>query len=183
MNHKINYRTILETSNGNLAKLHDIVLKALEEEELISEKLKNNQDLSLAEKMADRVASFGGSWRFIITFSIIILIWISTNVLLLKNHGFDPYPFILLNLMLSCIAALQAPIIMMSQNRKEERDRLRAEQDYMINLKAEIEIRTLHDKIDLLITEQMKNLFDIQKVQMDSIDKLRKTLHEHLKPG
>lgn len=181
MNKKINYRRILETSDGNLTKLHDIVLKALEEEELISEKLKNSQDLSLGEKMADRVASFGGSWRFIILFTIILLIWISINVIWFHNQGFDPYPFILLNLMLSCIAALQAPIIMMSQNRKEERDRLRAEQDYMVNLKAEIEIRTLHDKIDLLITEQMKNLFEIQKVQMESIDKLGKTLHEHLK--
>jgi uncharacterized membrane protein len=181
MNKKINYRSILETSDGNLAKLHDIVLKALEEEELISEKLKNNQDLSLGEKMADRVASFGGSWRFIILFSVIIFVWIGINTFWFHNQGFDPYPFILLNLMLSCIAALQAPIIMMSQNRKEERDRLRAEQDYMVNLKAEIEIRTLHDKIDLLITDQMKNLFDIQKAQMESMDKLSKTLHEHLK--
>ena len=105
----------------------------------------------------------------------------SINVFALSNKGYDPYPFILLNLILSSIAALQAPVIMMSQNRKEERDRERAEDDYMVNLKSEIEIRNLHEKIDLLISEQMKNLFEIQQVQLNQIDALDKQLKVHLK--
>jgi uncharacterized membrane protein len=105
----------------------------------------------------------------------------SLNVFIYLDKGFDPYPFILLNLILSTIAAIQAPVIMMSQNRKEERDRQRAEDDYMVNLKSEIELRNLHEKIDLLITEQMKNLFEIQQSQMDKIEMLDNRLKNHLK--
>jgi len=92
------------------------------------------------------VANFGGSWAFIISFFVVLLIWIVFNSLALKNLAFDPYPFILMNLILSCIAALQAPIIMMSQNRQEEKDRKRSENDYLINLKSELEIRSLNQK-------------------------------------
>jgi uncharacterized membrane protein len=107
--------------------------------------------LTFGQKTADKVASFGGSWTFIISFFVFIIIWISANVFLLFNKGFDPYPFILLNLILSCLASLQAPIIMMSQNRQEEKDRERAKKDYEINLKAEMEIKMLNQKIDKLI--------------------------------
>lgn len=113
---------------------------------------------TLGQRLADRVASFGGSWKFIILFSIIIFIWIIINIMFLADKGFDPYPFILLNLILSCLAALQAPVIMMSQNRQEEKDRERSQQDYMINLKTELEIRILHEKLDHLIIQQQQEL-------------------------
>ncbi|HUH26246.1 MAG TPA: DUF1003 domain-containing protein [Flavobacterium sp.] len=123
--------------------------------------------LTLSARVADKVATFGGSWTFILSFLFFLLLWIAANIYLLNNKGFDPYPFILLNLILSCVAALQAPIIMMSQNRQEEKDRARAKNDYMINLKSELEIRLLHEKIDHLIMHQQQELLEIQKVQTD----------------
>jgi uncharacterized membrane protein len=116
------------------------------------------------------VADFGGSWTFIISFLLFIVVWIAANVYILVNKGFDPYPFILLNLILSCIAALQAPVIMMSQNRQEEKDRNRAKKDYMINLKSELEIRMIHDKIDHMIMHQQQELIEIQKVQIEMMN-------------
>ncbi|HNW52937.1 MAG TPA: DUF1003 domain-containing protein, partial [Bacteroidales bacterium] len=110
------------------------------------------------------------SWTFIISFGVFILLWISLNVFWLLNKGFDPYPFILLNLILSCLAALQAPVIMMSQNRQEEKDRERAKKDYMINLKSELEIRTLHEKIDHFIMDQQQELLDLQKEQVNMMN-------------
>ena len=179
-----NYKDLLSTTNTDTAKLHQIVLKAIEEEQLLSRKLLNKPDelpQTIGDKLADKVAAFGGSWKFIIIFTIFLIIWMSINVFALNDKGYDPYPFILLNLILSSIAALQAPVIMMSQNRKEERDRQRAEDDYMVNLKSEIEIRNLHEKIDLLISEQMKNLFEIQQLQLSQIEALDKQLKVHLK--
>jgi uncharacterized membrane protein len=127
------------------------------------------------------VAQFGGSWKFIISFLVIMCIWITFNVLALSAKQFDPYPFILLNLILSCIAALQAPIIMMSQNRVEEKDRKRSENDYLINLKAEIQIRSLHQKIDLLQEEQIKSLFETQALQMKMLKTIDDKLNKHIK--
>ena len=178
------YKDLLITTNSTTAKLHQIVLKAIEEEQLISQKLLKKTDevpQTIGEKMADKVATFGGSWKFIIIFTIFLIIWMGFNVIALSDKGFDPYPFILLNLILSSIAALQAPVIMMSQNRKEERDRERAEDDYMVNLKSEIEIRNLHDKVDLLISEQMKNLFEIQQMQLNQIENLNKQFKAYQK--
>jgi uncharacterized membrane protein len=106
---------------------------------------------TFGERLADNVADFGGSWTFIICFFIVIVLWISANAFLLMNKGFDPYPFILLNLILSCLASLQAPIIMMSQNRQEDKDRERAKKDYEINMKSEMEIRALNKKLDKII--------------------------------
>lgn len=112
------------------------------------------ESLSYGEKVADMVAKFGGSWKFIILFMGVLLTWILINVIAILNHPFDPYPFILLNLILSCIAAIQAPIIMMSQNRQEKKDRKRAEDDYKVNLKAELEIKVLGEKIEHLMEDQ-----------------------------
>ena len=123
--------------------------------------------------LADKVASFGGSWKFIIIFFSFLLAWVLINFWWLHNKGFDPYPFILLNLFLSCIAAIQAPVIMMSQNRKEEKDRQRAINDYLVNLKSEIELRNLHQKIDLLMSEQMQTLFEIQKAQVELMEEIK----------
>jgi uncharacterized membrane protein len=124
----------------------------------------------MGQRVADKVATFGGSWTFILSFLAFLLLWIAANAFILMNKGFDPYPFILLNLILSCLAALQAPVIMMSQNRQEEKDRERARNDYMVNLKSELEIRLLHEKLDHLILHQEQSLIEIQRVQIDMMN-------------
>src|SRR5688572_5390250 len=175
---------LLATENEQFRKLQDIVLKAIEEEKLLSQKLYEFDDNNppLSSRLADKMAGFGGSWKFILAFTFFVVLWMGINIYFLSTP-FDPYPFILLNLVLSSIAALQAPIIMMSQNRKEEKDRKRALNDYMINLKAEIEIRNLHQKIDLLMAEQMKTLFDIQRAQMDMMTDIRNVLRRNYQNG
>ena len=128
--------------------------------------------MTIADRAADGIAEFGGSWKFLITFGAVLLVWIVINGVLLVTHAFDPYPFILLNLILSCLAAVQAPIIMMSQNRAEARDRLRAENDYKVNLKAELEIRHLHEKLDHLLRRQYNRLFEIQQIQIELLQEI-----------
>ncbi|OYD45286.1 cyclic nucleotide-binding protein [Sphingobacterium cellulitidis] len=174
-------RDILEMinqNNENLNKLHDIVRKSFVEEKLITENLINPTDeyLNKGQMISDKVARFGGSWSFIMIFTGVLIVWIIYNSMMAKQDQFDPYPFILMNLVLSCLAALQAPIIMMSQNRQEEKDRKRAENDYLVNLKAELEIRSLHKKIDVLLEEEIKQLFDSQVNHL----KLLKQLSEHV---
>ena len=132
-----------------------------------------NDPVTLGESVADKVASFGGSWRFIIIFFIILLVWIVMNSIVLLFKPFDVYPFILLNLILSCLAAIQAPIIMMSQNRQETKDRRRSENDYKINLKSEIEIRTLHEKVDHLLLDQWSKMMRIQEMQIEILEEIR----------
>ena len=161
----------LETEVGELNDFHKNVIQSLTEDKLFVSKVEDEVDnRTYGQVVADKVASFGGSWTFIISFFIFITIWIVANVFLLLNQGFDPYPFILLNLILSCIAALQAPVIMMSQNRQEEKDRERAKKDYMINLKSELEIRMLDEKLDHLIMHQQQELIEIQKVQIEMMN-------------
>lgn len=151
------------------------VEKAIADEQTISDKLRETDGtLSFGQKIADKVATFGGSWAFILSFLGAMALWIIINVYWYKNQGFDPYPFILLNLVLSCLAGLQAPIIMMSQNRQEEKDRKRAENDYLINLKAEMEIRNLHDKIDFLIEEKMETLLTLHREHQVILEKITK---------
>jgi uncharacterized membrane protein len=168
---------LLVTETDHIRKLNQIVIEAVEEEKLISEKLYQFEDRNpaLSSRVADQIATFGGSWRFIISFLFIMISWICINVVLMVKP-FDPYPFILLNLLLSMVAALQAPVIMMSQNRREEKDRQRAVNDYMVNLKAEIEIRNMHQKLDLLITEQMKTMFELQNLQLELIREIKSTV-------
>jgi uncharacterized membrane protein len=157
---------------GELNELDKTVLTSLTERTTLTDKVDEDekQVLTLGQRIADKVATFGGSWTFIISFGIFIVIWISFNIYWLANRGFDPYPFILLNLILSCLAALQAPVIMMSQNRQEEKDRDRSKKDYMINLKSELEIRMLHEKIDHLIMHQQQELLELQKVQIEMMN-------------
>lgn len=173
----------LTSEKGELNKLEKTVLKSIRNHELLSTQsiVVDDSEYTFGQKLADKVASFGGSWRFIIYFAIFIAIWMSINVVLLLNKGFDPYPFILLNLILSCLAALQAPVIMMSQNRVEEKDRERAQQDYMINLKSELEIRTLHDKVDHLIIHQQQELLNIQQVQIEMMAEVLERLENQRK--
>ncbi len=169
----------LHKEMGELNSLEKKVLDSLNEKTSLTDKAEESLvqvDLTYGQRLADKVASFGGSWTFIIYFGVFILIWIIINIVFLANKSFDPYPFILLNLILSCIASLQAPVIMMSQNRQEEKDRERAKKDYMINLKSELEIRILHEKIDHLMLHQQQDLIEIQKVQIDMMNDILKNL-------
>jgi uncharacterized membrane protein len=163
---------------GELTELEKTVLTSVSNNNTLTDKIDGDekQILTTGQRIADKVASFGGSWTFIISFGVFIFIWISINIFWLLNKGFDPYPFILLNLILSCLAAMQAPVIMMSQNRQEEKDRDRSKKDYMINLKSELEIRTLHEKIDHFIMDQQQELLELQKVQIDMMNDILKQL-------
>jgi uncharacterized membrane protein len=165
---------IIQQEYGEISHLETEVVNAIDGNELLSQNIEDTLEgeLTLGQRIADRIAEFGGSWTFIISFFSFILLWISVNIWFLRKESFDPYPFILLNLILSCLAAIQAPIIMMSQNRQEQKDRSRSEHDYKINLKAELEIRLLHEKIDHMIVHQNKRLLEIQELQLDYLEDL-----------
>jgi uncharacterized membrane protein len=167
-------QNLLESEKGELTALDHEVLESLQRHEILSSNVdaQFEKDLALGEKMADGLATFGGSWTFLIIFAAILLIWIALNSFLLLKRPFDPYPFILLNLVLSCLAAVQAPVIMMSQNRQEAKDRLRSQHDYQVNLKAELEIRHLHEKIDHLLSHQWERLVEIQQIQIDLLSEI-----------
>jgi len=167
-------KEVLEDEVGELSVLDNEVIESLHQHEILASNIEEQfeRKLTFGERLSDQIASFGGSWRFIILFGVVLVVWIVLNAALLLNRGFDPYPFILLNLILSCLAAMQAPIIMMSQNRAELRDRLRSENDYKINLKAELEIRHLHEKIDHLLRRQYNRLFEIQQIQIELLEEI-----------
>ena len=166
---------VLESGIAEAGSIEAMVAKSIAEEEMVSRNVNKEFDIraSFGQRLADRVASFGGSWPFIIIFVTVMIAWIASNTVVLMKKPFDPYPYILLNLVLSCVAAIQAPVILMSQNREEERDRLRAEHDYRVNLKAELEIRSLHEKIDHILVHQWQRLMEIQQVQTDLLSELR----------
>lgn len=163
---------LLESEKGELDYLEKEVLKKIHNAEFLAKNINEirEETLTLGDRVADKVARFGGSWIFIFSFFVFIILWIIVNALVLVFKPFDPYPFILLNLLLSCLAAIQAPIIMMSQNRQESKDRIRSEHDYQINLKAEMEIRLLHEKIDHLLLKQSQNHYEIEKIQLDYLE-------------
>src|ERR1041384_2144066 len=176
---KNKFTELLKSEDEHIQKLHKLVLDSVKEEQLIAQKIYEKEEkLSFADRLSDSVAEFGGSWRFIIFFLSMMFIWIGMNAFWFANKGFDPYPFILLNLILSCIAPLQAPVIMMSQNRKEEKDRMRSENDYLINLKAEMQIRSMNQKIDLLLEEQIKTLFETQEKQFQLLKEINAKLDD-----
>lgn len=163
---------LITAENEDISLMEQQVVEAITGNKILSENIEpiiENQ-LSIGQRAADKIAEFGGSWRFIITFFIILIAWIVLNAWFLGKVPFDPYPFILLNLILSCLAAIQAPIIMMSQNRVEQKDRIRSENDYKINLKSELEIRLLHEKIDHLAFIQSKRMLEVQQVQVDYLE-------------
>ena len=174
----MNTETKILTMSGKeqLAKLQEIVQRSINEERLVVENLLNEpkEMMTRGQSISDKVARFGGSWSFIISFSAILFVWILFNTF--SSNKFDAYPFILMNLILSTIAALQAPVIMMSQNRKEEKDRKRNENDYIINLKSELQIRSLHHKIDLMQKDQMKVLYETQAKQLELLQKIEMKL-------
>ncbi|MDP1772143.1 MAG: DUF1003 domain-containing protein [Methylobacter sp.] len=168
--------SLLETEKGELTSLEKEVLDSLSEHDLLSKniEMEYEQVWTFGERLADRIASFGGSWRFLIIFFAFLAAWIVVNVLALWGATADPYPFILLNLVLSCLAAIQAPIIMMSQNRQEAKDRIRSQHDYQVNLKAELEIRHLHEKIDHLLSHQWERLVQIQEIQLELLTEINR---------
>ena len=176
---------LFEKETRQIGRLHEIVEQSVREQASILENLLHPADevLTPGQSLADKVARFGGSWTFIITFLLILAAWIVYNIYAIRSAIFDPYPFILMNLILSCIAALQAPVIMMSQNRQEEKDRQRAQNDYMINLKSELEVRGLHQKVDLLVEEQINTLFEIQQKQIVLLKEIKERLDRLEKTG
>ncbi|PYI61921.1 MAG: hypothetical protein DMF07_14810 [Verrucomicrobia bacterium] len=167
-------KEVLEDEIGELSALDQEVIESLQQHEILSSDISKQfeRKLTFGERLSDHIAEFGGSWKFLISFGAVLVIWIAINGVILATHAFDPFPFILLNLILSCLAAVQAPIIMMSQNRAEARDRLRAENDYKVNLKAELEIRHLHEKIDHLLRRQYNRLFEIQQIQIELLEEI-----------
>ena len=169
--------SLIEAEKGELSDLEKEVLESITRHEILATHTDEEYEtqLSVGQRLSDRLAKFGGSWKFIIMFSVVIVVWVLINTIVFIFKPFDPYPFILLNLILSCLAAMQAPIIMMSQNRQEEKDRLRAMHDYQINLKAELEIRQLHQKLDHLLSHQWERLVEIQGVQMELLTEMRGT--------
>lgn len=175
--YRIQYvHALLKSEKGELTDLEKEVVESMQKHELITKNAESEFDeqWSFGERLADKIATFGGSWAFLICFALFLLIWIVINTIVMKVHPADPYPFILLNLLLSCLAAIQAPIIMMSQNRQEAKDRLRSQYDYQINLKAELEIRHLHEKVDHLLSHQWERLAQIQEIQLDLLEEMSK---------
>ena len=171
---KLYVEQMLERERGELSELERQVIESLAREETVARNVDNawQKERTIGERTADLVADFGGSWSFIISFALVLFIWIGFNVWGATRAVFDPFPFILLNLVLSCLAAIQAPIIMMSQKRQEAKDRLRSENDYRVNLKAELEIRHLHEKLDHLINRQWERLAEIQQIQLEMMEDL-----------
>jgi uncharacterized membrane protein len=168
-------QSLLVAEKGELTVIEKEVLESLREQEILSQnpEVELQSGLTKGQRLADRIAAVGGSWTFITSFLIVLFVWIIINSIVLVARPFDPYPFILLNLVLSCLAAIQAPVIMMSQNRQEARDRLHAMRDYQVNLKAELEIRHLNQKLDHLLSHQWERLVEIQEIQMELINEVR----------
>jgi uncharacterized membrane protein len=174
-----NFRTqyvqdLLKAEQGEITRLEKEVLESLVQHETLAENLNKayTTELKFTERISDRIATFGGSWTFILLFLSALGLWMLWNFRA-QGEAFDPYPFILLNLILSCIAALQAPVIMMSQNRQDAKDRIRNEHDYQTNLKAELEIRQLHMKIDQLLKHQWQRMLELQALQVDLLEAIK----------
>lgn len=167
-------QSILESERGELTSLENEVVKSIREHEILSSNIDTEYENNWtpSQRLADKIATFGGSWTFLTCFGIFLAIWIGANSFALLWKPLDPYPYIFLNLLLSCLAAIQAPIIMMSQNRQEAKDRIRSQHDYQINLKAELEIRHLHEKIDHLLSHQWERLVQIQELQLELLSGL-----------
>ena len=159
---------------SGLSNLDKEVARSLAEGVMVSTNPEETYDekRTVGERLSDGLSTFGGSWPFLIFFGLALAIWIALNAAR-GDRAFDPYPYILLNLILSCVAAVQAPIIMMSQRRQEVKDRLRSLNDYRVNLKAELEIRQLHDKLDHLINRQWERLAEIQELQIELLQERR----------
>ncbi|MFC4760499.1 DUF1003 domain-containing protein [Fructobacillus durionis] len=159
-------------------QIHQKMQRVLQDDnyKIIDVGKKLDSTLTFGQKVADGVAHFGGSWPFVISFVVIMIVWIILNVTHLFGANFDPFPFILLNLFLSMVAAIQAPLIMMAQNRASDYDRMESQNDYHVNLKSEEEIRLLHAKVDHLIQQDQPNSMQIQKMQMEMLASINEEL-------
>ena len=166
---------LLESEHGEFTELEQQVAASIANHDTIAENVEDDfeEERTFGQRLSDQLASFGGSWAFLIAFAVVMFIWIGANLVMGEKTAFDAYPFILLNLVLSCLAAIQAPIIMMSQKRQEAKDRLRALNEYRVNLKAELEIRHLHEKLDHLISRQWQRLAEIQRMQLEIMQEKR----------
>lgn len=164
----------LEQERGELTSIEEEIARKASRHESLAANVERlfETEATLGQRLADRVAAVGGSWPFVAVFFVLLLLWAALNSVLLGSRAFDPYPYILLNLGLSCLAAVQAPIIMMSQNRVAARDRLQANQDFRINLKAELEIASLHEKVDHLLHSQWQHMVELQELQLDLLNEL-----------
>lgn len=181
LNYRLDYiKQLISTDSGKMEKLNETIVQSIKANTTITDKLKptSTKKLTLGQKTADGIAKFGGSWPFIFIFIIVLAVWIIVNSTMIFFKPFDPYPYILLNLALSCLAAIQAPIIMMSQNRQEQRDRAEANNDYQINLKSEIEVNLLHEKMDYLIDSQWQHLVQMQNMQIELLGELQEQINE-----
>ncbi|MBL1223494.1 DUF1003 domain-containing protein [Enterococcus sp. BWR-S5] len=179
LSYRLEYvRSLLKNETLKSEQLNQLIDKQLNDNEVVADNLNKTmaEKLTLGQKTADGIAKFGGSWPFIFLFMAILIVWILLNTFAVFFQPFDKYPFILLNLALSCLAAIQAPIIMMSQNRQEDRDREQAKNDYRVNLKAEIEINLLHEKVDYLLNEQWQHLVEIQNIQLELLGELQEQM-------
>ncbi len=177
-------RGVLREDIGAITELEHEVVRSMQEHEVLASNLNADFETktTFGERLSDNIAELGGSWRFIMGFGAFLALWVGLNTLLLRgDKSLDPYPFIFLNLILSCIAALQAPIIMMSQNRQSAKDRLQADYDYKVNLKAELEVRHLHEKVDYLLKQQSQRLFELQEMQIELMEEL--AAHARAKNG
>jgi uncharacterized membrane protein len=172
---------LLREERGELSDLEQDVVDSLRRHEIVGRDVDAafDEKRTFGQKLSDQIAEFGGSWTFIIAFFTFLVLWMALNVAVGLGRAFDPFPFILLNLVLSCLAAIQAPIIIMSQKRQEARDRLRSQNDYRVNLKAELEIRHLHEKLDHLLTKQWERLTEIQQIQLELLQELSSAGHRH----
>jgi uncharacterized membrane protein len=166
----------LARERGELSAIEMELAKKSGEGLLVAEHLDEEfqRSITFGQRAADATARVGGSWGFVTGFALVLAMWIGVNSFLLAGKAFDPYPYILLNLVLSCLAALQAPIIMMAQNRQAARDRAQANQDFRVNLQAEIAIRNLHEKVDHLLHTQWERLLELQQIQIDMLSDLEK---------
>jgi uncharacterized membrane protein len=160
-------KTILGSKDFDIDEYEDVIHLLVKETVSKNVNAVHKENLTIGDRLADKLAEFVGSWRFIIIFSSTLAVWILTNAYFI-SRPFDPFPFILLNLVLSCIAAVQAPLIMMSQNRQEKKDRIRGINDYKINLKSELIIEDLHNKLDILIENQNRIL---EKINLNEDEK------------
>jgi uncharacterized membrane protein len=167
---------LLRAESGDLTELEKEVAQSLATHETLAANIEQEFEhkRTFGERLSDHLADLGGSWTFIAGFGLVLAIWIVINLVIGSRDAFDPYPFILLNLVLSCLAAIQAPIIMMSQKRQEAKDRMRGLNDYQVNLKAELEIRHLHEKVDHLINKQWQRLAEIQQLQLEIMQERRR---------
>ena len=176
---------LLQQEHGEFSELDRQVVESIARQDTISENSEEEfeEHRSFADRVSDSMAEFGGSWWFLTSFAAVLVLWIGLNLVAGTVHAFDPYPFILLNLLLSCIAAIQAPVIMMSQKRQEAKDRLRSFNDYRVNLKAELEVRHLHEKLDYLISRQWQRLAEMQQMQLDAMHELTAKKQKHTARG